>query len=380
MKILVCGGAGYIGSTLVREIARDGLHTVVVADYLKNDHRGGTKNGLNLLPGGTIVENGDIRDEEFLDRIFATHKPDAVVHMCAHIVVPESCSDPLKYYDNNVVGCLRLCQAMHKHGCKYIVLSSTAALFGTPKDALAPIEPDSTLHPESPYGMTKYMCELMLKDCDAAYGIKSVCLRYFNACGCHPDGDMGETHDPETHLIPIVLQVPLDQRQKVAIMGTDYPTPDGSCVRDYVHIVDLASAHLAALGYLNAGGKSDCFNLGTGNGYSVRQVIDTCRKVTGHPIPADEAPRRAGDPPCLVASSTKAKNILGWEPSYGKLETIIETAWAFQKTHPTGYPVDDSIVIEKGKPYVVPAGPQDGKPSAFDEATRANLRKWAEKQ
>jgi UDP-glucose 4-epimerase len=333
MKILVCGGAGYIGSHLVREIHRGGKHSVVVVDDL-----GATKGLHCQVPTDVPLERGDVRDATFLDHVFTTHKPDAVVHMCGFIVVPESCKDPLMYYDNNVVGGLRMMQAMQKHGCKKFVFSSTAALFGTPKDAsMAPIPPDAPIHPESPYGVTKHMTEQMLHDCDTAFGLKYVCLRYFNACGAHPDGDIGETHDPETHLIPIVLQVPLGKREKVFIMGTDYPTPDGSCVRDYIHVCDLATAHIAALEYLEKGGKSDAFNLGTGHGYSVRQVIETARKITGHPIPAEEKERRPGDPPCLVASPARAMEVLGWSPKLSKIEDIISTAWNFHQKHPNGY-------------------------------------------
>ena len=333
MKVLVCGGAGYIGSCLVRELVRGGVHSVVVADSLE-----ATKGYSKHLPLDKIaLETGDVRDEAFVDKVFSTHKPNAVVHMCGSIVVPESCKDPLKYYDNNVVGAMRVAQAMRKYDCKYFVFSSTAALFGTPKDTSAPIKPDDAIQPESPYGDSKFITEMMMKSCDAAYGMKYVCLRYFNACGAHPDGDLGETHDPETHLIPIVLQVPLGKRAHVMMNGTDYPTADGTCVRDYVHIVDLATAHIQALDYLAAGGKSGVFNLGTGHGYSVRQVVEVARKVTGHPIPAIEAERRPGDPPCLVASPDKAKEILKWTPKFDTLESIIETAWKFHSAYPNGY-------------------------------------------
>lgn len=330
MKIFVCGGLGYIGSHLVREIVRETQHTVVVID-----NAAATKGYSGHLEKGVELEIGDVRDQEFLDRAFAKHKPDAVVHMCADIVVPDSVKDPLSYYDNNVIGALRIVQAMVKHNCKFIVFSSTAALFGTPDKT--PIEPEDPKKPESPYGDTKLVTEMMLRACDPAYGLKYVCLRYFNACGAHRDGDIGEVHDPESHLIPIVLQVPLGKRESVHIFGTDYPTPDGTCIRDYVHITDLSTAHIAALDYLSKGGQSDVFNLGSGTGYSVKEVIDVARKVTGHPIPVVESPRREGDPPSLVASSEKARKVLHWVPQYDSLDKIISTAWNFHKTHPKGY-------------------------------------------
>jgi UDP-glucose 4-epimerase len=330
MKVLVCGGAGYIGSHLVRELERNTSHDVVVADSLA-----ATKGSRSHMADSTAIEVGDVRDAEFLDRVFTTHKPDAVVHMCASIVVPDSVADPLAYYDNNVVGALRIAQAMQKHGCKLIVFSSTAALFGTPEKQ--PIEPQDKTMPESPYGDTKLITEMMLRSCDPAYGIKSVCLRYFNACGAHADGDIGETHDPESHLIPLIIQVALGQRKHISVFGTDYATPDGTCVRDYVHISDLATAHINALDYLSKGGKSDAFNLGSGTGYSVKEVIEAVRRVTGHPIPAVEAERRAGDPPSLVASSAKAVDVLGWTRAYPDLDSIVASAWNFHQGHPRGY-------------------------------------------
>jgi len=331
LKVLVCGGVGYIGSHLVRELTRTTPHVVVVADSLDatKGHRTHTDTE------GAALEVGDVRDAAFLDKVFETHKPDAVVHMCASIVVPDSVRDPLGYYDNNVIGVIRLLQAMQKHGCKNIVFSSTAALFGTPEKQ--PIAPGDKKIPESPYGDTKLIAEMLLGSCDVAYGIRSVCLRYFNACGAHEDGDIGETHDPETHLIPIVLQCALGQRKQVSIFGLDYPTPDGTCVRDYVHVSDLASAHILALEYLAKGGASAQFNLGSGNGFSVKEVIEAARRVTGHPIPVVECARREGDPPMLVASAAEAKAVLGWAPKYDTLEKIVATAWNFHQKHPKGY-------------------------------------------
>lgn len=331
MRVLVCGGAGYIGSHLVRELQRTTAHEVIVLDSLE-----ATKGVRKHLSDETVVEVGDVRDPAVLDAVFTKHRPiDAVVHMCAYIVVPESCSDPLKYYDNNVVGSMRIAQAMQRHGCKMLVFSSTAALFGTPEKQ--PIEPEAAKHPESPYGDTKLVAEMMFRSCEAAYGIRTVCLRYFNACGAHDDGDLGETHDPETHLIPIILQVPLGQRPHISIFGTDYATPDGTCVRDYVHVSDLATAHIKALEYLAAGNASNQFNLGSGSGFSVREVVEACRRVTGHPIPAVECERRPGDPPTLVASSAKAKAELGWTPRYDTIDSIVATAWKFHQAHPRGY-------------------------------------------
>eukprot|EP00759_Apiculatamorpha_spiralis_P039350 PhF_6_TR38154/c0_g1_i1/m.56998/K01784/galE, GALE; UDP-glucose 4-epimerase len=327
MKIAVFGGAGYIGSHLVRQLILNS-YSVVVVDNLSAGYR-------QAVAPEIPFEEGDIRDPAFLTKVFTTHKPDAVIHMCASIVVPESVADPLKYYDNNVVGAVRLLQAMKDHGCKHIVFSSTAALFGNPERS--PIEPDDRTQPESPYGTTKLVTEFLLKDCDVAYGIRSVCLRYFNACGADPQGDIGECHVPESHLIPIILQVALGQRDKVSVFGTDYPTRDGTCVRDYVHVIDLASAHIRALEYLVKGGKSDCFNLGNGQGATVREVIEAARKVTGNPIPTVDCPRRPGDPPSLVASANKATTILGWVPKYAGIEEIIKSAWAFHSTHPQGY-------------------------------------------
>lgn len=330
MKILVCGGAGYIGSHLVREILRDGKHTVVIVDSLKATN--GRRDHVDFM---VPVEVGDVRDAAFLDRVFTKHKPDAVVHMCAFLVVPESVREPLMYFDNNVIGAVRIAEAMKNHHCNYLIFSSTAALFGTPEKS--PIEPDAATHPESPYGDTKLASEWLFRACGAAYGLKYVFLRYFNACGADKDGDIGETHKPESHLIPLILQVPLGQRKSISIFGSDYPTPDGTCLRDYVHVTDLAAAHLLALEYLAKGGQSDCFNLGNGEGHSVRQVIETARKVTGHPIPAVEAPRRPGDPPTLVASASKARQVLGWAPKYSSLEAIVASAWKFHSTHPDGY-------------------------------------------
>jgi UDP-glucose 4-epimerase len=311
---------------------RETEHEVIVVDSLE-----ATKGYTGHLAEGTKCEAGDVRDRAFIDSVFEKHAPiDAVVHMCASIVVPDSVRDPLEYYDNNVVGALRIAQAMQRHGCKMLVFSSTAALFGTPEEQ--PIAPNARTAPESPYGDTKLVSEGMFRACEKAYGIRCVFLRYFNACGAHVDGDLGETHDPETHLIPIILQVALGQRERISIMGTDYATPDGTCVRDYVHVTDLASAHIKALAYLAEGHPTNDFNLGSGRGYSVKEVVEACRRVTGHEIPAVEVERRPGDPPTLVASSAKAKAVLGWAPRFDTVESIVATAWKFHQAHPKGYP------------------------------------------
>ena len=343
-RVVVIGGAGYIGSHIVRALAkaRDAqtgkarFEVVVIDAFLGCNGR----DRIASLPHSIALETGDIRDAVFLDAVFSKHRPSAVVHMAGSIVVPESVRDPLSYFDNNVIGAIRLAQAMRNHGVKHLVFSSTAALFGTPiTDAHSLLSPDAPIHPDSPYGDSKAMTETIFRACDVAHEIKTVNLRFFNACGADPAGDIGEVHDPETHLIPIVLQVALGKRSHISLFGTDYPTPDGTCVRDYVHVNDLASAHIAALDYLAVGGASVSLNLGTGHGYSVKQVVDAARLVTGHLIPAVECPRRPGDPPRLVASAAKAKEVLGWSATCSDLDTIIRTAWKFHSAHPAGYSV-----------------------------------------
>lgn len=388
MRILVCGGAGYIGTHCVRELLRHSAHEVIIVDSLEAGHGESThvdteQNFAIKNPGASIeeakkagrrfarLEVGDVRDVAFLESVFEKHSPvDAVVHMCAYIMVGESVSDPLRYYDNNVIGMLRILQTMHKYKCDKLVLSSTAALFGNPfarikagasdePDPMLPIRPAAKRLPESPYGTSKLVDEYMLQDCAVAYGIKSVCLRYFNACGADAEGDIGETHEPESHLIPLILRVPLadkinaynaehhPDRKKVndfiSVFGTDYPTPDGTCIRDYVHVKDLSSAHVKALDYLAKLTPADkdrffnTFNLGTSKGYSVREVIEAARRVTGHPIPQKEETRREGDPPVLVASGEEATAVLGWKLEYDSIDKIIESAWRFHSAHPYGY-------------------------------------------
>lgn len=298
MSVLVVGGAGYIGSHTVRELIGQG-EDVVVIDSLETGHRRAVDDRARFY-------EGDIRDREFLDRVLDQEKDiDAVIHFAANSLVGESMQKPLKYYNNNVNGTRILLEALRDHGIKRIVFSSTAATYGEPERV--PIMETDPTNPTNPYGETKLAMEKMFKWEDQADGIKYVSLRYFNACGADASGEIGEDHHPETHLIPLILQVPLGQREQIQIFGDDYPTEDGTCIRDYIHVTDLADAHIRAVDYLRRGNESNIFNLGNGVGFSVKEVIDTARKVTDHPIPAQIAPRRAGDPAQLIASSTKAR-------------------------------------------------------------------------
>ncbi|MBO5378412.1 MAG: UDP-glucose 4-epimerase GalE [Ruminiclostridium sp.] len=327
MRILVLGGAGYIGSHTASELVKAG-HEVVIADNLVTGYR-------KAIPEGAKFYEGDLRDSDFLDNLFHQEKIDAVIHFAAYSLVGESVTNPLKYYDNNLCGTKVLLEAMVKNNVDKIVFSSTAATYGEPEN-IPILETDRTC-PTNPYGETKLAMEKMFKWTAEAHGLRYVSLRYFNACGADESGEIGEAHTPESHLIPLILQVPNGKRETISIYGTDYDTPDGTCIRDYIHVTDLAQAHILAVKYLANGGKSDIFNLGNGVGYSVREVIETARKVTGHPIPATETPRRAGDPARLVASSEKAKKILGWKPVHDSLEEIISSAWNWHKNHPNGY-------------------------------------------
>lgn len=327
MAILVAGGAGYIGSHMVKDLVEHGQE-VVVADNLSTGHR----DAIN--PKAKFYE-GDIRDRKFLDKIFDNEDIEAVVHFAAFSIVPESMSKPLKYFDNNTGGMITLLEAMRDHNIKYIVFSSTAATYGVPEHM--PIKETDPQNPINPYGLSKLMMEKMMHWADKAYGIKFVALRYFNVAGAAPDGTIGEDHGPETHLVPIILQVAQGKRKELSIFGDDYNTPDGTNVRDYVHVMDLADAHILAIKYLEAGNESNAFNLGSSTGFSNKQILEAAREVTDEPIPAKIAPRRPGDPDSLVAASDKARNVLGWDPKYDDVHDIIATAWKWHSTHPKGY-------------------------------------------
>ena len=327
MAILVLGGAGYIGSHTALELVKSG-RDVVIADSLVTGYK-------KAIPEKARFYQGDIRDFEFLDNLFQQEKIDAVIHFAAYSLVGESVANPLKYYGNNLYGTKILLEAMVKNNIDKIVFSSTAATYGEPEN-IPVLESDRTC-PTNPYGETKLAVEKMFKWVAEAHGLRYVSMRYFNACGADENGIIGEAHNPESHLIPIILQVPNGKRETISIYGTDYDTPDGTCIRDYIHVTDLAQAHILAVKYLYNGGKSDIFNHGNGVGYSVREVIETARKVTGRPIPVTETSRRAGDPARLVASSEKAKRILGWKPVHNCLEEIIASAWNWHKKHPNGY-------------------------------------------
>lgn len=325
MNVLVIGGAGYVGSHSVRLLERAG-HDVWVYDNLCFGHRG-------AVPPGRLIE-GDLLDGPFLRQVMAEKKIEAVMHFAAFAFVGESVEDPAKYYRNNVVGSVTLLDAMVAAGVKRIVFSSTTATYGEPEKM--PITEDFPQQPINPYGFTKLVIENALRDYSQAYGLGYAALRYFNAAGASPEGDIGEDHTPETHLIPIVLQVALGQRDKISVFGDDYPTPDGTCIRDYIHVDDLGRAHLAALDQLRSGEGIEV-NLGTGRGTSVREVIDACRQVTGREIPEDIGPRRAGDPPELVADSTKAQRLFSWQPQFLDIRSIVETAWRWHESHPQGF-------------------------------------------
>lgn len=326
MKILICGGAGYIGSHMVAHLLENNIEVIVLDNFVKG-HK-------EALLGGKLYE-GDLRDKDILNKIFTENKVDAVIDFAAYSLVGESMTEPLKYFNNNVYGTISLLEAMRDHNVKYIVFSSTAATYGEPESI--PIVESSKTLPTNAYGESKLIVEKILKWCDTAYGIKYTALRYFNAAGAYKDGVIGEDHSPETHLIPLILEVALGKRDNIKIFGDDYNTKDGTCVRDYVHVSDLASAHLLALKRLQNGGESTSFNLGNGAGFSVKEVIEIARKVTNYPIPAEIAERRAGDPATLIASSERAIKELGWKPKYNDLETIISTAWKWHSTHPNGY-------------------------------------------
>lgn len=327
MSILVLGGAGYIGSHTVYDLIEAG-RDVVVADNLLTGFRAA------VHPKARFYQ-ADIRDRAAMDTIFEKEDIEGVIHFAASSQVGESMVKPLKYYDNNLCGTAAFLQVMTAHGVDKIVFSSTAAVYGEPQRV--PILETDRTEPTNCYGETKLAMEKMMRWVSRANGLRYVALRYFNACGAHPSGEIGEAHNPETHLIPLILQVPNGQREKLSVFGDDYPTRDGTCVRDDVHVMDLAQAHILALDYLLRGGANDVFNLGNGVGFTVKEVVGVAESVTGSRIPTEIAPKREGDPAQLVASSEKARNILGWEPHYADPETILSTAWAWHRTHPNGY-------------------------------------------
>ncbi|MNO29963.1 UDP-glucose 4-epimerase [compost metagenome] len=326
MAILVTGGAGYIGSHTVAELLSKGKDVVVI-DNLQSGHR-------EALLGGKLYE-GDLRDKELLAKLFAENDIEAVIHFAANSLVGESMKDPVKYYDNNVYGTLCLLEAMDKADVRKIVFSSTAATYGEPEKV--PIDESDATNPTNVYGETKLTMERMMSWFDKVLGIKYVALRYFNAAGAHESGKIGEDHRPESHLIPLILQTALGQRESISVFGDDYETPDGTCIRDYIHVSDLADAHMRAVDYLINGGDSNVFNLGNGQGFSVTEVIAKVREVTGRDFTVVTSPRRAGDPAILIASSDKARTVLGWNPSRDKLDDIIRSAWEWHLHHPNGY-------------------------------------------
>lgn len=326
MRVLVTGGAGYIGSHVVDMLVERG-YEVVVYDNLCAGHR------QAVHPGAVFIE-GDLLDLPATMRVFDHYTFDGVFHFASHIQVGESMKKPFKYLRDNIDAVTNLLEATTSHNVGRFILSSTANLYDQPKRI--PIDEDEPLIPGSVYGETKYYAEKALHWMEQIYGLHSCCLRYFNACGAHPNGHIGEDHRPETHLIPLVLQVALGQRDRVTIYGQDYATPDGTCIRDYIHVMDLASAHILAMEAL-ADGRSRKYNLGSGTGYSVLEVVETARRVTGHPIPVEQGARRAGDLPVLVADSALIKQELGWTPAYDHLDRIVETAWKWHQSHPNGY-------------------------------------------
>lgn len=321
--VLITGGAGYIGSHAAKEAARSGF-TPVIFDNLSAGHKWAVQSGLFV--------KGDLADRAALVRVLRRYRPVAVMHFASHISVGESVVDPQKYYKDNLGNALNLFSAMLQEKVMYFVLSSTAAVYGDPIQV--PIPEDHPKNPVNPYGDSKYILERILTSYDQAYGLKSTFLRYFNASGADASGKLGEAHTPESHLIPLVLDAVAGLRKEITVFGTDYPTPDGTCIRDYIHVTDLAAVHFLALKHMMKTGKSDFFNLGTGKGYSVKEVIDETEKVTGLKVPVRYGPRRAGDPPRLVAQSKKAQKVLGWKPKHSSLTNIIRTAWVWhQKWH-----------------------------------------------
>jgi UDP-glucose 4-epimerase len=326
VKLLVTGGAGYIGSIVAEQLIEAG-ESVVVFDNLYQGHRAA------VHPDATFVQ-GDLADRHVIDMVLSAHQPEAIMHFASHTLVGESVQNPFRYLGENVTNGLNLLQSAVQHGVRRFILSSTANLFDDPQRM--PIDEQETILPGSPYGESKYILERMLYWLDRIADFRYAALRYFNAAGASVE--RGEDHHPETHLIPIVLSVAMGKRDKVIIFGDDYPTRDGTCVRDYIHVIDLAQAHILALRALDRGSR--VYNLGNGQGFTVREVIETAREVTGHPIPAEIGPRRAGDPAVLIASSDKIQRELGWKPQYSKLGDIIQSAWQWLQGHPNGYADD----------------------------------------
>jgi UDP-glucose 4-epimerase len=327
VNILVVGGAGYIGSHMVKYLTEHTQHTVVVLDNLCKGHRAAVS--------GTDFVEGDFGDRPLVEQLCRERQLTALIHFGAHSLVGESVTDPEKYYDNNVVKGKALIDAAQAGGVRHVIFSSTAATYGEPERV--PIHEDDRTKPTNPYGYSKLAFEGLLASYHGAYGLNYTCLRYFNAAGADGSGRIGEDHAPESHLIPLVLQVALGKRASIKIFGDDYLTPDGTCIRDYIHVNDLASAHLLALERLTAGGASGIYNLGNGQGFSVREIIQVCRDVTGHPIPAAIVPRRPGDPAMLVASADHARQALGWQPRFTRVADIVASAWKWHQGHPEGY-------------------------------------------
>ena len=327
MAVLVTGGAGYIGSHCVCSLI-DRKEEVVVADNLQTGHE-------SAVHGEAGFYKGDIRDGKFLDKIFNENDIDTVIHFAADSLVGVSMKEPLSYFDNNVYGTEVLLSAMNRHNVGRIVFSSSAATYGEP-ESIPILETDRT-EPTNAYGETKLVMEKMMKWADIAHGIKYIALRYFNVAGAHESGRIGEDHCPETHLIPLILQVPLGKRESISIFGDDYDTYDGTCIRDYIHVTDLTNAHIMALDRLRDGAASTVYNLGNGEGFSVKEIVEAARKVTNHPIPAVICPRRAGDPSTLIASAKKAREEMGWQPRYKSIDDIIATAWKWHKNNPEGF-------------------------------------------
>lgn len=327
MSILVLGGAGYIGSHAVYQLIDQGSEVVVI-DNLQSGHRGA------IHPKAHFYE-GDIRSREFMRSVFEKENIDAILHFAANSLVGESMTEPLKYYDNNVFGTQIVLEMMKEFNVKYIIFSSTAAVYGEQK--VVPIKEDAATLPTNTYGETKLAMEKMIAWCEKAFDLKYVSLRYFNVAGARSDGQIGEDHHPETHLIPVVLEAALGKRPAITVFGDDYDTPDGTCIRDYIHVEDLINAHLLALAFLQNGGESNVFNLGSSQGFSVKEIIESAKEVTGIDIPVQLGERRSGDPSTLIASSEKARSVLGWNPKRTSIQQIITDAWNWHQHHPNGY-------------------------------------------